>query len=42
VGHDRIEHGAMLVQRPRRTGFIKTHEPAVTDDIRRQDGRETC
>src|SRR6476620_685486 len=40
VGHDRIDRGAMLVQRPRCTGFIKTHEPAVAGDVRRQDGRK--
>jgi hypothetical protein len=38
--HDGIDHGAMLVQRPRCTGFIKTHEPAVAGDVRRQNGRE--
>jgi len=30
----------MFVQRPRCAGFIKTHEPAVAGDIRRQDGRK--
>ena len=40
VGHDRIDRGAMFVQRPRCTGFINTHEPAVADDVRRQDGRK--
>jgi hypothetical protein len=30
----------MLVQRFRCTGFIKTHEPAVAGDVRRQDGRK--
>jgi hypothetical protein len=30
----------MFVQRPRCTGFIKTHQAAVAGDIRRQDGRK--
>src|SRR5258705_11073361 len=40
VGHDRIARGGMLGQRPRCTGFIKTHEPAVAGDVRRQNGRK--
>jgi hypothetical protein len=34
----RITRAEMTVQRPRRTGFIKSHEPAIAGDVRHQNG----
>jgi hypothetical protein len=38
--HRSVAWSRKLVQRPRCTDFIKTHQPAVAGDVRRQDGRE--